>query len=79
MIFTIILLSTAGKSIQEKRGMKMNNYKNNLNSIHRQIENTRSMLNNLIKEKNCDLLDIEVIELSQLLDQLLSEYDKLKK
>ncbi|WFD12424.1 Spo0E family sporulation regulatory protein-aspartic acid phosphatase [Tepidibacter hydrothermalis] len=57
----------------------MDNYNNKLNSIKLEIENTRNMLNDLIEHKGFNLLDSEVIKLSQLLDQLLSEYDKIRK
>ncbi|CAH2213507.1 Spo0E family sporulation regulatory protein-aspartic acid phosphatase [Tepidibacter aestuarii] len=57
----------------------MDNYNNKLNSIRLEIENTRNMLNELIEQRNFNLLDLEVIELSQLLDQLLSEYDTIRK
>ncbi|WP_099192488.1 Spo0E family sporulation regulatory protein-aspartic acid phosphatase [Tepidibacter mesophilus] len=57
----------------------MDNYNNKLNSIKLQIENTKKMLNKLIEQKGFNLLDSEVIRLSQLLDQLLSEYDKIRK
>lgn len=43
------------------------------------IENTRIMLNDLIVKKQYDLLDPEVIELSQRLDKLLSQYHDLEK
>lgn len=52
---------------------------NNLNSTKLQIENARQTLNKLIIEKKYNLLDSEVIKLSQLLDKLLSEYERMIK
>ncbi|TCO76850.1 aspartyl-phosphate phosphatase Spo0E family protein [Marinisporobacter balticus] len=57
----------------------MENYNNELQLIKAQIENTRRKLNELIKQSEGNLLNSEVIELSQLLDKFLSKYDHIKK
>lgn len=57
----------------------MKNYNDELELIKVQIEITRNKLNELIKQTECNLLDSEVIELSQLLDKFLSKYDRMKK
>lgn len=57
----------------------MDKYNQKLDSIKLQIENTRNMLNELIEQRNFNLLDSQVIILSQLLDELLLEYDKIRK
>ncbi|QEK11680.1 aspartyl-phosphate phosphatase Spo0E family protein [Crassaminicella thermophila] len=57
----------------------MDKYNNKLKSLLDQIEQTRFALNELIKHKEENLLDQEVIELSQLLDKLLSKYDSMQK
>ncbi|MCT4621298.1 MAG: aspartyl-phosphate phosphatase Spo0E family protein [Marinisporobacter sp.] len=57
----------------------MENYKGALNAVLKEIEEARFSLNELIQEKKGDLLDPEVIQLSQFLDHLLSEYDRIKK
>ena len=51
--------------------------KNKLSNLIKEIEDTKVMLNNLISEKQFNLLDPEVIKLSQDLDKLLSQYDNL--
>ncbi len=43
-----------------------------------QIESTKAKLHKLIKEKEYNLVDPEVIKLSQLLDKLISEYHDIK-
>lgn len=48
-----------------------------LKKLNNEIEGTRIKLHKLISEKKFDLLDSEVIKLSQLLDKLLSQYDDL--
>lgn len=48
-------------------------------SLKAEIEKTKVKLYALIAEKHGYLLDPEVIELSQLLDKLLSQYDNMKK
>ncbi|WMM25650.1 aspartyl-phosphate phosphatase Spo0E family protein [Tissierella sp. MB52-C2] len=55
----------------------MNN-KATTEKLVKEIEITRIKLHNLISEKSYNLLDSEVIKLSQLLDKLLSEYEDLK-
>jgi hypothetical protein len=45
--------------------------------LNKEIESTRIKLHNLISEKKYDLLDSEVIKLSQILDKLLSQYHEL--
>ena len=57
----------------------MKNHNNELELIKVQIENTRHKLNELINQTEYNLLDSEVIELSQLLDKFLSTYDHMKK
>ena len=52
----------------------MNN--NKLEELHHQIEKLRKKLNDLSKHK--PLTDPEVIETSQMLDELLNEYERLK-
>ncbi|MGN9165189.1 Spo0E family sporulation regulatory protein-aspartic acid phosphatase [Tissierellaceae bacterium HCP3S3_D8] len=43
------------------------------------IEDTRIMLNDLISKRQYNLLDPRIIELSQILDKLLSQYYDLKR
>ncbi|QXM05795.1 aspartyl-phosphate phosphatase Spo0E family protein [Crassaminicella indica] len=57
----------------------MDNHNNKLNSLLKEIENTRLLLNRLIKQKKGNLLDPKVVKFSQFLDKLLSEYDRIKK
>ncbi|MSU02291.1 aspartyl-phosphate phosphatase Spo0E family protein [Tissierella sp. DSM 105185] len=49
-----------------------------MKKLVKEIEITRIKLHDLISEKKYNLLDSEVIKLSQLLDKLLSEYEDLK-
>ncbi|WP_099187131.1 aspartyl-phosphate phosphatase Spo0E family protein [Tepidibacter mesophilus] len=48
-------------------------------NFYREIEKTREGLNNLIIEKNENLLDEEVIKLSQSLDRLILKYQSIIK
>jgi len=48
-----------------------------LEDINNQIEKARKQLNELAKEK--PLSDPKVVEISQLLDLLLNEYERLKR
>lgn len=52
---------------------------NKIRLIQDQIESTRKSLNELIVNKEYNLLDLEVIQLSKALDELLSEYESLLK
>ncbi|MDU5079969.1 hypothetical protein CIW83_21365 [Tissierella sp. P1] len=52
--------------------------KDTIEKLVKEIEETRIKLHNLILDKKYDLLDSEVIKLSQLLDKLLSQYHDLK-
>lgn len=52
--------------------------KNTVTKLIKQIENTRTQMQSLISEKQYDLLDLDVIKLSQVLDELLSKYHYLK-
>ncbi|WP_129599660.1 aspartyl-phosphate phosphatase Spo0E family protein [Anaerophilus nitritogenes] len=56
--------------------MKKDDYK--IKNIKNEIERTRSKLNKLVLQKKGDLLNQEVISLSQVLDQLLLKYDRIK-
>ncbi|WP_110943073.1 aspartyl-phosphate phosphatase Spo0E family protein [Inediibacterium massiliense] len=56
--------------------MKTDDYK--IKNIKNEIEHTRSKLNQLVQQKKGNLLDTEVIHLSQVLDQLLSKYNHIK-
>lgn len=51
--------------------------KTKLNKLIKEIKDTKVILNNLISKKQYDLLDPEVIKVSQLLDELLSQYYNL--
>lgn len=53
--------------------------KDDIKKLVKQIEDTRIMMHNLVCEKKYDLLDLEVIKLSQKLDKFLSSYYSLKK
>lgn len=53
-------------------------YKDTIKKLLEQIEDTRILMHNLISEKQYNLIDLEVIKLSQVLDELLSKYDDLK-
>lgn len=52
---------------------------NRLTDLIIKIDKTKANLYELIQKKQWDLLDSEVIKLSQLLDELLSEYYHIKK
>ncbi|MGJ0848755.1 aspartyl-phosphate phosphatase Spo0E family protein [Tissierella praeacuta] len=52
--------------------------KTKLVNLAKEIEDTRVMLYELISKKHYNLLDLEVIELSKLLDELLSQYHSIK-
>lgn len=52
--------------------------KTKLTKLAKEIEDTRVMLHDIISKNQYDLLDPEVIKLSQLLDRLLSQYNSLK-
>ncbi|SKC72156.1 aspartyl-phosphate phosphatase Spo0E family protein [Maledivibacter halophilus] len=52
---------------------------NELRNLIIKIDETKAKLYELIQKKQWDLLDSEVIKLSQLLDELLSEYYHIKK
>jgi hypothetical protein len=56
------------------RGGNMTDRK--LEDINNQIEKVRTQLNELAKEK--PLSDPKIVETSQLLDELLNEYERLK-
>jgi hypothetical protein len=56
----------------------MENYSDELEVIENQIENVRNKLNKLIEKNQQNLLHKEILELSELLDQLLLKYDQLK-
>lgn len=47
-----------------------------LQEVMNKINETRKWLNDLLEKKG-DLLDPEVIELSQFLDKILNDYNKL--
>lgn len=49
-----------------------------IKKLAKEIESTRIELHNLIYEQKYNLVDSEVIKLSQLLDKLLSQYHNLK-
>ena len=49
-----------------------------MKKLLKQIEYTRILMHNLISEKQYNLIDLEVIKLSQVLDELLSKYNDLK-
>lgn len=53
-------------------------HENNLLELINEIENIKIKLNNLICEKQYDLTDLDVIKLSEKLDELLSEYHNIK-
>jgi len=50
-----------------------------LQSLIGQIDKTKTNLYKLVEEKQWNLLDTEVIKLSQLLDELLLEYHHIRK
>ncbi|MCY6485192.1 aspartyl-phosphate phosphatase Spo0E family protein [Clostridium aestuarii] len=47
------------------------------NSIGKKIENIRYKLNKLVAEKNQNIMDSEVVKLSQKLDELLIYYIRI--
>ena len=49
----------------------------NMKKLCKQIENTRKQMTKLSREKS--FCDIEMIEISQKLDTLLNEYERLKR
>ncbi|WP_353097108.1 aspartyl-phosphate phosphatase Spo0E family protein [Tissierella praeacuta] len=51
---------------------------NMLKNLVKEIEDTRIKLHNLISDKKYNLLDSEVIKLSQILDKLLHQYHNIK-
>ena len=60
-----------------KRGMQLHNI-TELTKLINEIENAKVRLDNLLFIKQYNLLDDEVIKLSQQLDNLLSQYYILK-
>lgn len=50
-----------------------------LQNLINQIDKTKINLYKLVEERKWNLLDSEVIRLSQLLDELLLEYHQIKK
>ncbi len=53
-------------------------YRSSLLKLIKDIEDTKEELNALIRKKGYQLTDKEVIQLSEFLDQLLSEYHNLE-
>ncbi|WP_313756210.1 aspartyl-phosphate phosphatase Spo0E family protein [Tissierella sp.] len=52
--------------------------KTKLINLVKEIEDTRALLYELISKKHYNLLDLQVIELSKLLDELLFQYHSIK-
>ena len=52
--------------------------KDTIKKLLKQIEDTRILMHNLITEKQYNLIDLEVVKLSQVLDELLCKYNDLK-
>ena len=50
-----------------------------LEKLIKEIERVKSNLYSLVEEKQWNLLDMEVIRLSELLDELLLDYHNTKK
>lgn len=60
-----------------KRSMQLK--KNlSLDKLALQIEETKILLNDLISKKQYNLLDVEVLEVSEVIDKLLFQYQNLK-
>lgn len=59
----------------KERESRLSCYEN----FYREVEEIRKGLNNLITEKNENLLDEEVIKLSQYLDRLILKYQYIVK
>jgi hypothetical protein len=49
-----------------------------LDKLALQIEETKILLNDLISKKQYNLLDVEVLEVSKVIDKLLFQYQNLK-
>ena len=49
-----------------------------LDKLALQIEETKILLNDLISKKQYNLLDVEVLEVSEVIDKLLFQYQNLK-
>lgn len=53
------------------------NLEKDMNLIYKKIEETRFELNKLVEEKYDNIIDSEVVKLSQKLDKLLVKYVKI--
>ena len=53
------------------------NLQKDMNLIYKKIEETRFELNKLVEEKYDNIIDSEVVKLSQKLDKLLVKYVKI--
>lgn len=60
-----------------KRSMQLKRNKS-LDKLALQIEETKILLNDLISKKQYNLLDVEVLEVSKVIDKLLFQYQNLK-
>lgn len=61
-----------------RKGVYEMDYRASLLKLIKEIEDTKEELNVLISRKGYQLTDEEVVELSEFLDQLLSEYHNLE-